>query len=44
MFNKIKINKLFLYRPKINYEIEIEKKPNNLNYNLLYEIFNYQFT
>ncbi len=39
IFNKIKSNKLFLYRLKINCKIEIRGNTNDLNYNLLYKIF-----
>ncbi len=39
IFNKVKSNKLPLYRPKVNHKIEIKENTNNLNYNLLYTTF-----
>ncbi len=39
IFNKIKSDKLSLYRRKVNHKIEIEENTDNLRYSLLYKMF-----
>ncbi len=39
IFNKIKSDKLFLYRSKMDYKIEINGNIDDLSYSLLYKIF-----
>ncbi len=39
IFNKMELDKLFLYRFKINYKIEIKGNTDNLSYSLLYKMF-----